>query len=324
MMERILLALGLVALIVGAAAAGDIYVPDSTPSGTCNNFPFNPNWSGANGEWRYQAVFTAAQLGNTPLLITGLSLAPCSTGVFTATTFEIRMNNLTPSTHSTALDTNIGASPTVVRGAAAFTWNTTNATWSPLAFTCPHQYDGKSDLVVEVRYIGGAMSGGFGGTVARAGAAPRYFVYGTGAYTGTTGTSGGLTGFKVRLTCADVTPSTLGPSIGTTVKLALDSYPDAGVSYVCASSLGAGPFMVGCWPVKLSVDGIFLITANNMLPALFQNYQGVLDASGQATAAVNIPNIPVLVGIGVYTAFAGVAPGGLTVVSDNGLFRINP
>jgi hypothetical protein len=324
MNNRLLLVLGLIVLLAGSAVAGDTYVASSAPTGGCNHFPFNPTWSGSNGEWRYQGVFTATQLGNAPLLITGLSFAPCSTGGFTAKQLEIRMNNLPPLMHSTAFDTNIGASPTVVRIGAPITWNVTASTWCAIPLDCPHLYDGKSDLVVEVRYMGGGLTGSFTGPVVRDSVAPRYYAYGTGAYTTTTATGTGTAAFRVRLTHADVTPSTLSPSIGTTVNLALDSYPDAGGNYVTASSFGTGPFMVGCWPVKLDVDSLFFITVNNLVPTVFQNYQGVLDATGQATAAVAIPNVNALVGIILSNAFAVVGPGGLTVVSDNGVFRINP
>ena len=324
MTNRFLLTLGLVVLVAGTVAAGDVYVASNSTSGGANHFPFNANWSSANGEWRYQAVFTAAQLGNKPFLITGLSFVPGSTGGFAAKQFEIRMNNLTPSTHSTGFDTNLGKSPTVVRYAAPLVWNLTASTWCAIPFNCPHMYDGSSDLVVEVRYAGGSISGGFTGPVVRDSVAPRYYAYGTGTYSATTATGTGTSAFRVRLTHADLTPSSTSPSIGTGVKLALDSYPDAGTLYVVASSFGNGPNMIGCWPLKLDVDPLFVISVNNLAPSIFQHYQGTLDTSGKGTAAIVIPKLNALVGFVVHSAFAGTAKSGLTVISDSGVFKINP
>jgi hypothetical protein len=301
------------------ATAGDKYVPDSSPSGGCNHFPFNAGWSGSNGEWRYQAVFTATQLGSTPFILTGLSWAPCSTGTFAAKKFQIRVAHLSGAPTNN-MDSNLGRSPTIVRNEGPITWQPQNATWSPIPLDCPFAYDGRSSLVVEVRYAGGAVSGGFSGPVVRASVAPRIYAYGTGAYTNATGSNPSNAAFKVRITHADVTPSSAAPSIGSTVGLLLDSYPEAGGFYMAASSFGTGPFMLGCWTVKLDADPLFLVTLLNLAPTLFQSYQANLDKAGQAKAAVAIPRLPALVGISIHTAFMVPTAG---VISDTGSFKID-
>ena len=321
---RITLAVLVTLCLAATAPAGDTYIPDSTPSGTCNVIPFSPTWPNANGEWRYQAVMPASLMGGKPLLVSGFSLAPCGTGNFTTTTFEIRMNNLPPNTHGSNMDTNIGLAPSVVKIAAPFAWNiTTTGTWQAIKLDCPHVYDGNSDLVIEVRYSGG-MAPGFIG-MARAGVAQRYYVFGAGAYSNPTASGSGSAAFKVRLTQADITPSSATPSIGTTVNLALDSFPNAGQLYVCASSFSQASIPIGCWTLPLALDDLFKVTTQNLLPSIFQNYQGTLDANGQATASVNIPNFGGLVGIAINTAFVTFDPTTSTqAISRAGTFKIAP
>jgi hypothetical protein len=323
MTNRFLLALGLVALIAGTVVAGDVYVATNSTSGGANHFPFNAAWSGSNGEWRYQAVFTATQLGNKPFLITGLSFVPGSTGTFAAKQFEIRMSNLAGSP-TTGFDTNLGKTPTVVRKATSIVWNVTLSTWCAIPFDCPHMYDGKSNLVVEVRYAGGSLSGGFSGPVVRDSVAMRYYAYGTGTYSATTATGSGTAAFRVRLTYAELVPGSASPSIGTSVKLGFDSYPDAGNTYAVASSFQAAKYMVGCWPLELEFDSLFFLTVNNLIPGICQKYRGTLDKNGQGAAVVAIPKLKALVGIPVHSAFAATNKAGLTVISDSAVFKINP
>lgn len=314
--------IALVAVFGANAPAGDTYVPDSTPSGICNVIPFSPTFSNANGEWRYQAVLPAASLGSQPLTITGLSLAPCASDTFTATTFEVRMSNLAPNQHSTNMDANMGAAPTVVRAAGPFSWTVqNNMTWQSIPLDCPHAHDGASDLVVEVRFTGATSTGNIG--MSRAGVAQRYYASGTGAYSRATASGSGLAAFKVRLSHADVTPSTTMPSVGSLVTLALDSYPDAGQIFVAASSFAQAPIRIGCWSLNLLPDELFKLTVNNALPSVFVNYQGVLDANGQATATVAIPQAPSLAGLPVHTAFATFDTG-LRSISSTGSFLIVP
>jgi len=58
---------------------------------------------------------------------------------------------------------------------------------------------------------------------------------------------------------------------------------------------------------------------------IFQNYAGLLDAQGQATAQLNIPNIPGLKGVRIYTAFVTLrasAPFGIGNISNSFLFTV--
>ncbi len=319
---RIATLIALMAAFCAKAPAGDTYVPDPAPSGICNVIPFSPTFLSANGEWRYQAVLPAATLGSQPLTITGLSLAPCASDTFTATLFEVRMNNLTPNQHTTNMDANIGPAPTVVRNAGPFTWAVqNNSTWQAIKLDCPHVFDGASDLVIEVRFSGAMSSANIG--MQRAGAAQRYYAAGIGAYSASMATGSGMAAFKVRLTHADVTPNNTMPSVGSLVNLAFDSYPDAGQIFIAASSFAQAPIRIGCWSMNLLPDGLFKLTVNNSLPSVFVNYQGFLDANGQATASVVIPQVPSLAGLPVHTAFATFDTG-LRSISSTGSFLIVP
>lgn len=52
--------------------------------------------------------------------------------------------------------------------------------------------------------------------------------------------------------------------------------------------------------VPLSVDGLFF--ASIMTPAVFQNFQGSTGATGDFTMVLNIPNLPALAGVTIYTS----------------------
>jgi len=67
------------------------------------------------------------------------------------------------------------------------------------------------------------------------------------------------------------------------------------------------------------------LTVLSAPPGIFQNYAGVLDAQGQAKAAIKIPNLPSLKGIRIYTAFVtlqATAPSGVANISNTFLFSI--
>ena len=114
--------------------------------------------------------------------------------------------------------------------------------------------------------------------------------------------------------------------IGTTVTLSLDAgTADAGLPYQVASSFGSGPIPIDTRLACLSPDALLWLSIGGTVPSVFQNYAGVLDASGKATAMLNIPNIPALAQIRIYTAFitlSGSAPSGIKTISNTYMFTI--
>jgi len=121
----------------------------------------------------------------------------------------------------------------------------------------------------------------------------------------------------LRLTFATLT-ATGSPQVGTTVSLALFAPNDPGLVYVCGSSLGSVPGIpVDTRVIPLNPDGLLLLSLTT--PAIFANYQGVLDNSGRAGAMIHIPLIPPLAGVSFHTAFVTVRPGapsGIGSISD--------
>ena len=112
--------------------------------------------------------------------------------------------------------------------------------------------------------------------------------------------------------------------IGTTVNLFLDAgVGDAGLPYQLGSSFGSGPIPIDTRLLGLSVDDLLVISVNGWVPAIFQNFSGVLDASGKATAAINIPNFAALDQLRIYTAFVTIkvgAPSNIQTISNTFVF----
>jgi hypothetical protein len=113
--------------------------------------------------------------------------------------------------------------------------------------------------------------------------------------------------------------------IGTTVNLSLLVPADAGLPYQLGSSFGNGPIPIDTRLLGLSVDNLLVVSVNNWLPAVFQTYSGFLDASGKATAAINIPNVAALDQLRIYTAFLTIkagAPSNIKTISNTFVFTI--
>ncbi|MBN2492691.1 MAG: hypothetical protein JXQ29_17725 [Planctomycetes bacterium] len=112
---------------------------------------------------------------------------------------------------------------------------------------------------------------------------------------------------------------------GTNLDFALSAGADAGLGYQMGSSFGNGPIPIDSRKLELSLDDLLVLSASSALPAVFQNYAGVLDASGKAAARLSIPNVPALKGIRIYTAFVtlkATAPSGIASISNTFLFTI--
>jgi len=121
------------------------------------------------------------------------------------------------------------------------------------------------------------------------------------------------------VTVAVLSGDTTTPKIGTPVKLTMTAPDSAGLRVQVASSFGQGPIPLDSRKLGLTLDPLFMITVFNMLPNTFAGYRGQIDAGGKATAAVNLPAIPALHGIAIYSAFVTLstkAPSGIRAVSN--------
>jgi len=121
------------------------------------------------------------------------------------------------------------------------------------------------------------------------------------------------------------------PTPGNTLLIAVHSgkTSDSGKSYYLGMSFSTRP-AVGIFPngevLNLATDDLFFTTTSNSLPHIFINFQGVLDSTGSAQAAVIIPallpsglNIPLHVG-GVVADPA--APGRVSTVLTSTTFTL--
>ena len=112
---------------------------------------------------------------------------------------------------------------------------------------------------------------------------------------------------------------------GTPITLSLSAPSDGGLPYVVGSALGGGPIPIDTRWLNLSLDAMLDASVNGYLPMIFQNYAGILNASGKATATLNIPNLPGLKGIRIYTAFLTLkqgAPSNIQSISNTFIFTI--
>lgn len=115
------------------------------------------------------------------------------------------------------------------------------------------------------------------------------------------------------------------PQIGTTVSITIDAPGEAGESYVAASSLTPGviPLPAG-WYLHMGVDTLFFASATGRIP-LLSGYNGVLSATGKATATIVIPNLAALRGVRIDTGcviLSTATPPTIDAISDPLAFTI--
>ena len=120
--------------------------------------------------------------------------------------------------------------------------------------------------------------------------------------------------------------STGTPKIGTTFPLDLSAPTDGGKNYVLAMSMaGINPGLpIDRRFIPLVPDVILFMSVNNLVPAIFQDFSGALNASGAAQAKLNIPNLAALVSLPMYGAFVTVpgGPAGVSAISNPFTFTI--
>ena len=316
---KVLTALFLALILTGAAVADEVYVPDSNPStGGSNAIPFWAEWSAINGSIRYQALYSAAQLGNKAFVIKEISFAANYTGSFSATQFQVRISHVTATTLNPMMDLNIPSPVTCYDGTISFP--TTVGTWAPLGLTGSFSYNGTDNLVVDVRYFGGktTLTGSGSQGRFRSAAINRSWAYQNYNATQQSG-SDSLAGLKTRFTVDFITISASGkPNPGGTVTLDLSAPADGGLPYQIGSSLGTGPIPIDTRQLGLSLDALLDVTVNGYLPMIFKNYAGILDAAGKGKGTIDIPNLPALVGVKFHSAFVTIdttAPSNIKSIS---------
>ena len=112
---------------------------------------------------------------------------------------------------------------------------------------------------------------------------------------------------------------------GGSVSLALTAPGDEGKPFQVGSSLGTGPIPVDTRQIDLSPDNLLAVSVTGLWPGIFSGYRGIIGTNGQAKAAINIPNFPVLIGLRLHTAFVTLspsAPSGIRSISNTFSFSI--
>ncbi len=313
--------------VAGFCAADEIHVPDNNAAvGTNNSIPFHASWSPISGSVRYQALYKVTQLGNKAFRLSDIAFAPMYTGTFTATQFQVRVSHTTSNSLNPTMDLNIPTPTTMFDG--PMTYAITTDTWSPLVLKNAFIYNGTDNLVVDIRYMGGKnvlTSGWLGKFRFVRNAIPRswaYNNYNAKVQSGSDTIAGLKTRFTVDVTSLNGTGST---SPGGTVDLTLSSSGDAGLPYQVGTSLGNGPTPIDTRTLGLSLDDLLLVSVNGWWPTIFSGYQGVLDAQGGAGAKIHIPNLAVLKGVRLHSAFVTLlasAPSGIKSISNTFTFTI--
>jgi len=112
---------------------------------------------------------------------------------------------------------------------------------------------------------------------------------------------------------------------GTPVALALTASMSAGLVYQVGSSLGTGPIPIDARRIDLSPDALLAVSVGGLWPSVFQGYRGVIDSRGRAQAAIDLPDLPALIGVRLHSAFVTVsasAPSGIDAISNTFSFSI--
>jgi FG-GAP repeat protein len=115
------------------------------------------------------------------------------------------------------------------------------------------------------------------------------------------------------------------PSIGGSFILHLLAPGDGNLPYQIGTSLGTGPIPIDTRLLNLSADALLFLSVGGTVPAIFPNYSGVLDNTGNGKAALNIPNASVLVGYHIHSAFVTIkagAPSNIKSISNTFSFVI--
>jgi hypothetical protein len=300
-------------LFVGVASAQTYSIPDNLANaGTCNVIPFGSTAaSGSFYTCLTQQIVTAADLGNTPGVITGLAFAACGTGKSRFTQLQVVMDLLPPNTAlSNTFASNLTPAAVTVLDSNNYAWHTTANQWMEIGLQNYFVFDGVSDVVVQILANQSTSPAGFHRSTTR----PR--VYATG-WTGTppaTGTLSTTTAQKMEFSLLMARASTYGdgcvgsnslapamalagtPQLGQIVNLDLTRAPANSAAFLVMGFGNGFPF-----PFDLGVYG---------MPGCLQYFTpaatllSFTDASGNAPYPFVVPNTPGLEGVLLYGQWA--------------------
>ncbi|MBK8980290.1 MAG: hypothetical protein IPM29_30680 [Planctomycetes bacterium] len=317
-----LLAAGLA--VAQPAAQGSAFpVPDNLPGvGICNAIPFgSTNGSSSWLNQRHQWVVTVADMNAQPCLITGLSFAPCSTGIHMSTSIRLTLALVQPGFDlltNTNFDANLqGATfSQVVLDRQDYRWRKTANTWSPIGIDSSFVYDGVSDLLVDVIVEGNSSSDG--NNAMHRDVRPRLYATGwTGSPPATGSASSAAIKIRIESGCAELSGFGTGCA-GLVHSLSGSSALGATVSFDVS---GGAPFMpaalnlgsLNTTPFPIDLTALGFTGCEISCSADLGSLGGVTDPNGTRSLALPIPNVATLVGIRLFSQYLHLnasAPGG--------------
>ena len=119
------------------------------------------------------------------------------------------------------------------------------------------------------------------------------------------------------------------PGTAVTVRFSSRKATDAGQAYQLAAAFSytGGLRIPNGEFLDLALDNLFFLTASNVAPTIFQNFVGVLDRNGDATATIQLPKyLPPNLGIPIFVSGLVIdpkAPGGVSTVGNTHWFVLN-
>ncbi len=303
-----------IALIATTSLGAQTYVgcPDLNPATSASN----NTWPMGNyTEWRFQYLLPASCFPNTPFTIVDMALAAhggfSSSHPGTYSSFQVRMALTTLATVTSNLVTNLGSTYTTVMNRPTFQWAYQYDTWVDFGLDAPMAHDGSSNLLIEIRYVGGSSQTLFKRAENPPGGS-RVGANGPGSYNATTSNACPCTtslpktrfeivnGFSMRALTPQVSIGNTGTIRG--------EFGNAGSTYLMAASLGNTttiPVGPNC-SINLDVDPLFTLSVQGN--PLFTNYAGVVAANGTCIGQFFVPNLAPLVGTTIYHAGLTVNP----------------
>jgi len=291
----------LVLLMAGSGLAQSfVHIPDNQPAaGTCNVYPFGQS------NFRFQMILASSFTPSTPIKITDIAFAPCSTTTtsWTSKGFQVRMCHTTlqnfRGANDKCFDTNLCPCPTELYN-GSLQWPVSSNNWSPMGMTSSFGHDGQRNILIDIVAL--SNSAGFG--CHRGNVIPRLWNF-SNPPSPCGSTDGGTVegGLKIRLTyspsCVLLAPDTA--SLGAAIPIQLVGAPVARLFQIAASLSQGPPLQVQNCRISLGLDNVLIYSVLFGAP-IFNNYAGLVGPTGAATGKFVPPRIPALIGVCVYHA----------------------
>jgi hypothetical protein len=268
---------------------------------------------------RYQTILRREELGSAGV-IRGIAFASNSDQKHWNNSLLIRLSHLTA---GASLSTNFGTnlpSPVTVLSQANYTWQTNTDQWREVGFQAPFNYNGTSDVVVDIIARGNIASidaNSFNSSPSQ----ERVFNYGwTGALAPTTGTYGSTAGLRMRVNMNCAVGQTYGQSCGPLRAEAFGTPDRGGVAWydLYDSIPNSGAFIAlgfnngSPYPVTLNTYGLTnCYSWHDLTSTIFKT----TNTSGFSTHAISVPNNASYDGLkihGQWYQLDATQPGGIT------------